>query len=128
MRSRAGARTAAADSALAAEHQTDHTEQTGHAEQTIEAGATHLRQLRPATGGNSHWDAKLGVYVLDNQTNTFYRQRTYYRWDNGWSRSISLTGRGKRRISTVYRVGWADNSGSEWKRRSEDRRFAFWHL
>lgn len=76
----------AANPALAAEHQTDHTEQT------IEAGATHLRQLRPATGGNSHWDAKLGVYVLDNQTNTFYRQRTYYRWDNGWSRSISPNG------------------------------------
>ncbi|MFS2067416.1 hypothetical protein ACEN9D_01445 [Pseudomonas sp. CT11-2] len=46
----------------------------------------------PPPGGNSHWDAKLGVYVLDNQTNTFYRQRTYYRWDNGWSRSISPNG------------------------------------
>jgi hypothetical protein len=46
----------------------------------------------PPPGGNSHWDAKLGVYVLDDQTNTFYRQRTYYRWDNGWSRSISPSG------------------------------------
>ncbi|MCP1444155.1 hypothetical protein J3D54_003287 [Pseudomonas sp. GGS8] len=46
----------------------------------------------PPPGGNSHWDAKLGVYVLDNQTNTFYRQRTYYRWNNGWSRSISPNG------------------------------------
>lgn len=46
----------------------------------------------PPPGGNSHWDAKLGVYVLDDQTNTFYRQRTYYRWDNGWSRSISPNG------------------------------------
>ena len=46
----------------------------------------------PPTGGNSHCDAKLGVYVLDDQTNTFYRQRTYYRWDNGWSRSISPNG------------------------------------
>jgi hypothetical protein len=46
----------------------------------------------PPPGGNSHWDAKLGVYVLDDQTNTFYRQRTYYRWDNGWSRSISPDG------------------------------------
>jgi hypothetical protein len=40
----------------------------------------------PPPGGNSHWDPKLGVYVLDDQPNTFYRQRTYYRWDNGWSR------------------------------------------
>jgi len=39
----------------------------------------------PPPGGNSHWDQKLGVYVLDDQTNTFYRQRTYYRWNNGWS-------------------------------------------
>ncbi|MBC3383307.1 MULTISPECIES: hypothetical protein [unclassified Pseudomonas] len=46
----------------------------------------------PPPGGNSHWDAKLGVYVLDNQTNTFYRQRTYFRWNNGWSRSVSPNG------------------------------------
>jgi hypothetical protein len=46
----------------------------------------------PPPGGNSHWDAKLGVYVLDNQTDTFYRQRTYYRWNNGWSRSVSPNG------------------------------------
>ena len=46
----------------------------------------------PPPGGNSHWDAKLGVYVLDDQSNVFYRQRTYYRWDNGWSRSISPRG------------------------------------
>jgi len=43
----------------------------------------------PPPGGNSHWDAKLGVYVLEDQTNTFYRQRTYYRWNNGWSRRAS---------------------------------------
>ncbi|MGC5700310.1 hypothetical protein J4P02_08890 [Pseudomonas sp. NFXW11] len=46
----------------------------------------------PPPGGHSHWDARLGVYVLDNQSNTFYRQRTYYRWNNGWSRSISPDG------------------------------------
>ena len=32
------------------------------------------------------------VYVLDEQPDTFYRQRTYYRWSNGWSRSISPNG------------------------------------
>jgi hypothetical protein len=46
----------------------------------------------PPPGGNSHWDQKLGVYVLDDQPNTFYRQRTYFRWNNGWSRSISPNG------------------------------------
>ncbi|SED17350.1 hypothetical protein SAMN05216178_6549 [Pseudomonas saponiphila] len=46
----------------------------------------------PPPGGHSHWDARLGVYVLDDQNNTFYRQRTYYRWNNGWSRSISPDG------------------------------------
>ena len=25
-------------------------------------------------------------------TNIFYRQRTYYRWDNGWSRAVSPNG------------------------------------
>lgn len=39
----------------------------------------------PPPGGASHWDPKLGVYVLEGKTNTFYRQRTYYRWSNGWS-------------------------------------------
>lgn len=46
----------------------------------------------PPPGGNSHWDARLGVYVLEDQNNTFYRQRTYYRWNNGWSRAISPSG------------------------------------
>ena len=46
----------------------------------------------PPPGGPSHWDARLGVYVLDDQTNIFYRQRVYYRWSNGWSRSISPNG------------------------------------
>ncbi|MDY7560699.1 hypothetical protein QN382_00395 [Pseudomonas sp. 10B1] len=46
----------------------------------------------PPPGGDSHWDAKLGVYVLDDQPDTFYRQRTYYRWDNGWSWSTARRG------------------------------------
>jgi len=46
----------------------------------------------PPPGGASHWDPKLGVYVLEKKTNTFYRQRTYYRWDNGWSWSTSPEG------------------------------------
>ncbi|MFG0410565.1 hypothetical protein [Pseudomonas sp. FYR_11] len=46
----------------------------------------------PPPGGASHWDPKLGVYVLDKQPNTFYRQRTYYRFDNGWSWSLGPNG------------------------------------
>ncbi|QBF25905.1 hypothetical protein EXN22_09420 [Pseudomonas tructae] len=46
----------------------------------------------PPPGGASHWDPRLGVYVLDGKSNTFYRQRTYYRWNNGWSWSTNLNG------------------------------------
>ncbi|MBF8757819.1 hypothetical protein [Pseudomonas guariconensis] len=46
----------------------------------------------PPPGGASHWDPRMGVYVLENKTNTFYRQRTYYRWNNGWSWSLSPDG------------------------------------
>jgi hypothetical protein len=46
----------------------------------------------PPPGGNCHWDGKLGVYVLDDQPTTFYRQRTYYRWNDGWSWSTARTG------------------------------------
>ena len=46
----------------------------------------------PPPGAASHWDGKMQVYVLDDQPDTFYRQRTYYRWSNGWSRAISPNG------------------------------------
>ncbi|MGY2289660.1 hypothetical protein ACW9H6_06750 [Pseudomonas sp. SDO528_S397] len=46
----------------------------------------------PPPGAASHWDGRMQVYVLDEQPDTFYRQRTYYRWSNGWSRSISPNG------------------------------------
>jgi hypothetical protein len=46
----------------------------------------------PPPGGNCHWDSKLGVYVLEDQTDTFYRQRTYYRWSNGWTWSTARNG------------------------------------
>ncbi|WP_457437464.1 hypothetical protein [Pseudomonas sp. TE3786] len=39
----------------------------------------------PPPGVNSYWDTQLGVYVLDNVPNLYYRERTYYRWDNGWT-------------------------------------------
>jgi hypothetical protein len=46
----------------------------------------------PPPGGASHWDPKLQVYVLENQPDTYYRQRTYYRWNNGWSWATSPQG------------------------------------
>ena len=57
-----------------------------------QSNAAYLCQLRPATRRASHWDPRMGVYVPENKTNTFYRQRTYYRWNNGWSWSLSPDG------------------------------------
>lgn len=56
------------------------------------AGPKTSANFAPPPGGNSHWDARLGVHVLDDQTDTFYRQRTYYRWSNGWTWSTSRNG------------------------------------
>ncbi|RJG09805.1 hypothetical protein D3879_17230 [Pseudomonas cavernicola] len=39
----------------------------------------------PPPGASSYWDSKLGVYVLEGAEGIYYRQRTYYRWNNGWS-------------------------------------------
>ncbi|AYC32567.1 hypothetical protein D3880_09310 [Pseudomonas cavernae] len=46
----------------------------------------------PPPGGNCHWDNNLGVYVLENARDLYYRERTYYRWDNGWFWSNSPQG------------------------------------
>lgn len=39
----------------------------------------------PPPGAQSHWDAGLGVYVVAGARDLYYRERTYYRWSNGWS-------------------------------------------
>jgi len=52
----------------------------------------HSASFAPPPGGASHWEPKLGVYVLEGQNETYYRQRTYYRWDGGWSWATSLNG------------------------------------
>ncbi|MDH4612068.1 hypothetical protein [Pseudomonas sp. BN102] len=44
-------------------------------------------RFAPPPGGNCYWDTGLGVYVLEAEHNVFYRERVYYRWDNGWSYS-----------------------------------------
>ncbi|WP_024698238.1 hypothetical protein [Pseudomonas avellanae] len=46
----------------------------------------------PPPGGGSRWDPRLGVYVMEGQPNTFYRQRTYYQWNNGWSWATNPNG------------------------------------
>lgn len=46
----------------------------------------------PPPGGASHWDQRLGVYALDAVPNVYYRQRTYYRYNGGWSWATSLDG------------------------------------
>ena len=49
-------------------------------------------RFAPPPGVSSHWDGALGVYVLDAESSTYYRQRTFYRWSDGWSRAGSLQG------------------------------------
>lgn len=49
-------------------------------------------QFAPPPGGNGRWDASLGVYVMQGQRDTYYRQRTYYHWDNGWYWSVGPQG------------------------------------
>jgi len=43
---------------------------------------THPRYAPPPQG-DAFWDPRLGVYVVDNKE-LYYRERLYYRWDQGW--------------------------------------------
>ncbi|WP_152222057.1 hypothetical protein [Pseudomonas sp. SCB32] len=52
----------------------------------------HPPQFAPPPGGNGRWDGSLGVYVMQGQKDTYYRQRTYYHWDNGWYWSVGPQG------------------------------------
>jgi hypothetical protein len=51
---------------------------------TPSGGGNHPR-FAPPPGAQSHWDAALGVYVLGGARHLYYRERTYYRWNAGWS-------------------------------------------
>ena len=46
----------------------------------------------PPPDGPSHWDPQLQVYVLQNSPHLYYRQRTYYRWQQGWSWATQAAG------------------------------------
>ncbi|WP_263139386.1 hypothetical protein [Pseudomonas sp. RIT-PI-AD] len=52
---------------------------------------THSRYA-PPPGGQSYWDNALGVYVLEGTPDLYYRERVYYRWQDGWSESESPQG------------------------------------
>jgi hypothetical protein len=39
----------------------------------------------PPPGVDSHWVGRLAVYVVAGARDLYYRERTYYRWNNGWS-------------------------------------------
>lgn len=52
---------------------------------------THSRYAPPPSG-SSYWDNALGVYVLENTPGLYYRERVYYRWQEGWSYSESPNG------------------------------------
>jgi hypothetical protein len=43
---------------------------------------THPRYA-PPPGAPSHWDNRLGVYVVEGAS-LYYRERLYYRWDGDW--------------------------------------------
>jgi hypothetical protein len=47
--------------------------------------STSHPRYAPPPGAQSQWDASLGVYVLEGGRHLYYRERTYYRWNNGWS-------------------------------------------
>ncbi len=42
-------------------------------------------RFAPPPGVSSYWDTQLGVYVLDKVPGLYYRERTYYRWNSGWT-------------------------------------------
>lgn len=46
----------------------------------------------PPPDGPSHWDPQLQVYVLQSSPHLYYRQRTYYRWQQGWSWATQANG------------------------------------
>ena len=39
----------------------------------------------PPPGAQSQWAPSLGVYVISGERDLYYRERTYYRWNSGWS-------------------------------------------
>ncbi|SHM98766.1 hypothetical protein [Phytopseudomonas punonensis] len=49
-------------------------------------------RFAPPPGVSSHWNGTLGVYEIDSEHDTYYRERTFYRWQDGWSWAGTLQG------------------------------------
>lgn len=52
------------------------------ASQNRSTAKTHPRYAPPPHVA-AHWDNRLGVYVVEGQP-LYYRERLYYRWNDGW--------------------------------------------
>ncbi|MFZ3154353.1 hypothetical protein [Pseudomonas sp.] len=52
---------------------------------TNPSGSSNHPRFAPPPGVASQWDAQLGVYVVGGASHLYYRERTYYRWNSGWS-------------------------------------------
>lgn len=52
---------------------------------TSPSGSSNHPRFAPPPGVESKWDAGLGVYVVGGDSHLYYRERTYYRWNSGWS-------------------------------------------
>lgn len=49
------------------------------------SGSSNHPRFAPPPGAQSRWDGQLGVYVVGGARDLYYRERTYYRWNSGWS-------------------------------------------
>ncbi len=65
----------------------------------------------PPPQGPSHWDGQLGVHVLENIPSVYYRQRTYYRWNNGWSWAVQPQGPWQACASSAVPAGLSRHYG-----------------
>ena len=93
-------------------------EQADHPGQARQAVATHLGQLRAATGGQQPLGSETWVCMcwMTSPIPFIASVPTTAGITAGAGRSVR-TGRGKRRISTACRVAWGGSSGSKAKRR-----------
>lgn len=65
------------------------------APQPVASGQSPVKahaHFAPPPDGPSHWDPQLQVYVLQGSPPLYYRQRTYYRWQQGWSWATQASG------------------------------------
>ena len=72
---------------------------------TTPSGSSNHPRFAPPPGAQSQWDAALGVYVVSGKADLFYRERTYYSWDNGWYWSTQASGPWQAADSTAIPPG-----------------------